>query len=90
MLNVSSAKAFIRFVSFQSKVFISSLTWSSKDSGRTVIVVEHIQQVIHAADWIVDLGPEGGDNGGQVVFTGTPLEMLQHGDTITADWLRKS
>jgi len=58
------------------------------DSGSTVIVVEHNQQVIKAADWIVDLGPEGGTNGGQVVFTGTPLEMLQNGETLTADCLR--
>lgn len=60
------------------------------DSGSTVIVVEHNQQVIKAADWVVDLGPEGGKNGGQVVFTGTPLEMLQNGATSTAEYLRKS
>lgn len=60
------------------------------DSGNTVIVVEHNQQVIKAADWIVDLGPEGGKNGGEVVFTGTPLELLKNGKTITADCLRKS
>lgn len=60
------------------------------DSGNTVIVVEHNQQVIKAADWIIDLGPEGGNNGGQVMFTGTPLEMLQSGKTMTADCLRKS
>lgn len=60
------------------------------DSGNTVIVVEHNQQVIRASDWIVDLGPEGGKNGGQIMFTGTPLEMLRNGNTITADCLRKS
>lgn len=60
------------------------------DAGNTVIVVEHNQQVIRASDWIVDLGPEGGKNGGQVVFAGTPLEMLKNGKTITADCLRKS
>jgi len=60
------------------------------DSENTVIVVEHNQQVIKVADWIVDLGPEGGKNGGQVVFSGTPLEMLKNGETITADCLRKS
>ena len=60
------------------------------DSGNTVIVVEHNQQVIKAADWIVDLGPEGGKNGGQVVFTGTPLEMMKYGETATAECLRKS
>ena len=60
------------------------------DSGSSVIVVEHNQQVIKAADWIVDLGPAGGKDGGQVVFTGTPLEMQQNGTTFTADSLRKS
>jgi excinuclease ABC subunit A len=60
------------------------------DSDNTVIVVEHNQQVIKAADWIIDLGPEGGKNGGQVVFTGTPLEMLINGETNTAVCLRKS
>jgi excinuclease ABC subunit A len=59
------------------------------DSGSTVIVVEHNLQIIKAADWIVDLGPEGGKNGGEVVFTGTPLEMLEHGETNTAKYLRK-
>lgn len=60
------------------------------DSGNTVIVVEHNQQIIKASDWIIDLGPEGGKNGGQVVFEGTPLEMLKNGKTATAEYLRKS
>ncbi len=60
------------------------------DSGNTVIVVEHNQQVIRASDWIIDLGPEGGKNGGQVVFTGTPLEMLEAGTSLTSDCLRNS
>jgi excinuclease ABC subunit A len=45
------------------------------DSGSTVIVVEHNQQIIRASDWIIDLGPEGGKNGGQVVFEGTPWDI---------------
>lgn len=60
------------------------------DSGNTVIVVEHNQQIIRASDWIIDLGLEGGKNGGEVVFTGTPLEMLEKGTTATAEYLRKS
>lgn len=58
------------------------------DSGNTVIVVEHNQQIIRASDWIIDLGPEGGKNGGEVVFTGTPLEMIKNASTATAEYLR--
>ncbi|MGE5417468.1 MAG: ATP-binding cassette domain-containing protein [Acidobacteriota bacterium] len=60
------------------------------DSGNTVIIVEHNQQVIKASDWIIDLGPEGGENGGQVVFTGTPFELLDNGTTATAECLRQT
>lgn len=42
------------------------------------------------ADWIIDLDPEGGKNGGEVVFTGTPLEMLEKATTAKAEYLRKS
>lgn len=59
------------------------------DKGNTVIVVEHNQQVIKAADWVIDLGPEGGIHGGKVIFTGTPADMFEHGVTATAEYLRK-
>lgn len=59
------------------------------DSGNTIIVVEHNLQIIGASDWIIDLGPEGGKKGGEVVFTGTPLEMMKNGTTATAEYLRK-
>lgn len=56
------------------------------DSGNTVIVVEHNQQIIQMSDWVVDLGPEGGDQGGEVIFTGTP-EALRSSDSVTAKYL---
>lgn len=56
--------------------------------GNTLVVIEHHLDVIKRADWIIDIGPDGGKNGGQVVFTGTPLEMVQTADTLTADSLR--
>ena len=59
------------------------------DAGNTVIVVEHNQQLIRAADHILDLGPGGGQQGGTVVFSGTPGEMLAHGTGATAEFLRK-
>lgn len=42
------------------------------------------------ADWIIDIGPDGGKNGGEVVFSGTPLEMIQSAKTLTADCLRSA
>ena len=57
-----------------------------RDLGNTVIVVEHDEDMMRAADWIIDIGPKAGRKGGEVVFQGTPEEMLkQH--TITAEYL---
>ena len=57
--------------------------------GNTVIVIEHNTDVMKLADYIIDIGPDGGTSGGEVVFTGTPQEMMEHADTITAKYLRK-
>ena len=57
-----------------------------RDLGNTVIVVEHDEDMMRSADWIVDIGPRTGRKGGEVVFQGTPQEMLQT-DTITAQYL---
>ena len=58
--------------------------------GNTVIVIEHNLDVMKQADWIIDVGPDGGTAGGQIVFTGSPKEMAQRAQTITAEYLRKS
>lgn len=58
--------------------------------GNTLVVIEHNLDVVKQADWIIDIGPDGGKNGGQVVFTGTPVEMLRCARTLTADSLRAS
>ena len=57
--------------------------------GNTVIVIEHNTDVMKLADFIIDMGPDGGTKGGEVVFTGTPKEMIESGKTITAEYLRK-
>ena len=55
--------------------------------GHTVIVVEHNLDVIRSADWIIDLGPDAGDRGGEVVFAGTPEDLKKYGKTFTAKYL---
>ena len=60
------------------------------DKGNTVIIIEHNLDVIKMADYIIDIGPDGGSKGGELVFTGTPLEMIESSNTITAQYLRKS
>lgn len=59
------------------------------DRGNTVIVIEHNTDVMKLADYIIDVGPDGGSKGGEIVFTGTPKEMFENGRTITAKYLRK-
>ena len=58
--------------------------------GNTLVVIEHNLDVMKQADWIIDIGPDGGKNGGEVVFTGTPGEMVKNGQTLTAQCLRAS
>jgi excinuclease ABC subunit A len=59
------------------------------DAGNTVIVIEHNLDVIKTADWIIDLGPEGGDEGGYIVAQGTPEEMAQVAGSNTGQFLKK-
>ena len=56
--------------------------------GNTLVVIEHNLDVMKQADWIIDVGPDGGKNGGRVVFAGTPADMVRGADTLTADSLR--
>ena len=58
--------------------------------GNTVIVVEHRLEVITQADWIIDIGPGAGDRGGQVLFTGTPDQLIAFPGSETARFLRKT
>ena len=69
---------------------VMELLDSLVDRGNTVIVIEHNLDVMKRADWLIDVGPDGGTAGGQIVFTGTPLEMVEKSHTITAEYLRKS
>ncbi len=57
------------------------------DAGNTVVVIEHNLDIIRQADWIVDMGPEGGKRGGKVVFEGTPAELKKSKDSLTAQYI---
>lgn len=60
------------------------------DTGNTVVIIEHNLDVIKTADWIIDLGPEGGEKGGKVIATGTPEEIARlHNKSVTGEYLNK-
>lgn len=59
------------------------------DAGHSLVVVEHNPDVIRSADWIIDLGPDAGQRGGEVVYTGTPEKMVEECDSFTAQYLRR-
>ena len=58
------------------------------DQGNTMIVIEHNLEVVKTADWIVDMGPEGGDAGGEVVAEGTPEEIARNSKSYTGQYLK--
>jgi excinuclease ABC subunit A len=60
-----------------------------RDEGNTVIVIEHNLDVIKTADWVVDLGPEGGDGGGEIVAAGTPEQLARAGGSFTGRYLKR-
>ena len=69
---------------------IMDLLDSLVEKGNTVIVIEHNLDVMKQADWLIDVGPDGGTAGGRIVFAGTPRKMAEQAQTITAEYLRKA
>ena len=69
---------------------IMELLDSLVERGNTVIVIEHNLDVMKQADYLIDVGPDGGTAGGEIVFTGTPRQMVESSRTITAEYLKKS
>jgi excinuclease ABC subunit A len=59
------------------------------DKGNTVIVIEHNLDVVKTADWVIDLGPGGGDKGGQIVAEGTPEEVARISNSATGEFIRE-
>ena len=64
-----------------------SLLFRLRDGGNTLIVIEHHRDMVRLADWIIELGPGAGDAGGQILFEGTPTELIQRRDTPTGKFL---
>jgi excinuclease ABC subunit A len=60
------------------------------DQGHSVIIIEHNTEVIKAADWVIDMGPDGGEKGGHITFEGTPEDLMEVDDNYTAKYLRES
>lgn len=59
------------------------------DTGNTIIVIEHNLDLIKTADYIIDLGPEGGDNGGEIIAVGTPEQIVKNDKSYTGKFLKK-
>ncbi len=59
------------------------------DKGHSIVVIEHNLDVVKCADWVIDLGPEGGDGGGELMFAGTPEDMLKCKESITGQFLKE-
>ncbi|MFC8870959.1 ATP-binding cassette domain-containing protein [Streptomyces sp. NPDC057148] len=59
------------------------------DRGNTVVVIEHNLDVVRQADWVIDMGPDGGKHGGEIIFTGTPRELLKSDESVTGRYLRQ-
>ena len=60
------------------------------DKGNSVVVIEHNLDVIRCSDWIIDLGPEGGDKGGEIIVEGTPEDVARHASSYTAKYLKQA
>ncbi len=60
------------------------------DAGNTVVVIEHNLDVMAVSDWIVDLGPEGGEEGGRIVSEGTPDEIIKVSESYTGRYLKSA
>jgi excinuclease ABC subunit A len=61
---------------------------SLRDKGNTVVIIEHNLDVIKMADWIIDIGPEGGSKGGEIIFEGIPEDIISNKKSYTGKYLK--
>jgi excinuclease ABC subunit A len=74
---------------FHDIAMLLSVVHKLRDQGNTVVVIEHNLDVIKTADWIVDLGPEGGDGGGRIIAQGSPKDIAANSKSVTGPYLKK-
>ena len=75
---------------FQDIQLLLTVLHDLTDKGNTVIVIEHNLDVIKTADWIIDLGPEGGAKGGQIIAEGTPEQLIKNTNSYTGNFLKNN
>ncbi len=73
---------------FHDIAMLLKVLYRLRDQGNTIVVIEHNLEVIKTADWLIDLGPEGGDGGGQIVATGTPEQLAENTKSYTGRYLK--
>ena len=61
-----------------------------RDHGNTIVVIEHNLDVVKTADWVIDLGPEGGSGGGNIIAEGTPEDVAKNKKSYTGQYLKKT
>src|SRR5699024_9384579 len=76
-------------LNFQDERMLVEVVQQLVDKGNTVIVIEHNLDLVKAADWIIDLGPEGGAEGGQIIAEGTPEEVAESESSATGTFLKE-
>ena len=74
---------------FQDVQMLLNVLMTLRDQGNTLIVIEHHMDMIRYADWIIDMGPEGGEKGGNIVVTGTPEEVMRSESSYTGKFLKR-
>ena len=76
-------------LSFSDVAQLINVLHQLRDKGHTMIIIEHHLDVVKSCDWVVDLGPEGGERGGQVIAKGTPEAVAKVGESPTGQFLSK-
>jgi excinuclease ABC subunit A len=67
---------------------LSQVMQTLVDQGNTVCVIEHNMDIIKVADWLIDMGPEGGDRGGELLAVGTPEQLIEVEESVTGQYLK--